>query len=228
MSRQVGQRLLLLALAGAVVVFFALDGARWFSLSQIQSVQGELALLYAARPLAVMAGYAAIYVLLFALALPVNTVLALAGGALFGFWLGTLLASFASSVGALLAFLTSRYLFADAARHHFGARLAEVDKGIAREGGFYLFTLRLMLLLPPATINVLFGLTRMRAATFYWVSQLGMLGATMVYVNAGTQLARLESVRDILSPTLLASLLLLGLFPLLAKRIAAAVRAQRV
>ena len=101
-----------------------------------------------------------------------------------------------------------------------------MDKGIAREGGFYLFTLRLIPLLPPAAINVLVGLTRMRAFTFYWVSQLGMLGATLVYVNAGTQIARLESVRGILSPELLASLVLLGLFPLLAKWIVVAVQAR--
>ena len=214
-------------LAGPAVAFFALYGARWFSLTHIQSVQGELTLLYAGRPWAVIAVYVGVYVLSCALALPLGAVLTVTGGALFGFWLGTLVVSFASAVGALMAFLATRYLFADAARRRFGARLAEVDNGIAREGGFYLFTLRLIPLLPPAAINVLVGLTRMRAFTFYWVSQLGMLSATMVYVNAGTQLARLESVRGILSPRLLGSLLLLGLFPLLAKRIVDVVRARR-
>ena len=209
-----------------MVAFFALGGARWFSLAHIQSVQGELALLYAARPWTVIAVYVGVYVLSCALALPLGALLTLTGGALFGFWFGTLVVSFASAVGALMAFLAARYLFADAARRRFGARLAEVDRGIAREGGFYLFTLRLIPLLPPAAINVLVGLTQMRAFTFYWVSQLGMLGATMVYVNAGTQLARLESVRGILSPRLLGSLLLLGLFPLLAKWIVVAVQAR--
>ena len=219
---------MLLALAGAVVLFFAFDLGRWFNLAYLKSAQGELARLYAAQPVTVIAGYALLYIALFALALPVGSVLTLAGGAVFGFAVGVVVVSFASTIGATLAFLASRYLFGDAARARFGKRLAEVDQGIAREGGFYLFTLRLIPVLPPAAINVLFGLTKIRVWTFYWVSQLGMLTGTLVYVAAGTQLAQLQSASGILSPGLIATLVLLGLFPLLAKKLVDAVRARRV
>jgi pyruvate/2-oxoglutarate dehydrogenase complex dihydrolipoamide dehydrogenase (E3) component/uncharacterized membrane protein YdjX (TVP38/TMEM64 family) len=220
--------LLLLALAVAVGLFFALDLGRFFSLAYVQSVQADLARMYAAQPLVVIAVYALLYIVLFALALPVGTPLTLAGGALFGFWVGVVVVSFASTIGATLAFLGSRYLLGDVARQRFGSRLAEVDKGVEREGGFYLFTLRLIPVFPPALLSVLFGLTKMRTGTFYWVSQLGMLSGTLVYVNAGTQLAKLESVRGILSPAVLGSLVLLGVFPLLAKKIVDAVKARRV
>jgi len=136
--------------------------------------------------------------------------------------------SFASSIGATLAFLTARYLLRDSVQSRFGTRLADIDKGVAREGAFYLFTLRLVPLVPFFVINLLMGLTTMRAWTFYWVSQVGMLAGTVVYVNAGTQLAKIESLRGILSPALVGSFVLLGLFPLLAKKIVDAVKARRV
>jgi membrane protein DedA with SNARE-associated domain len=152
----------------------------------------------------------------------------LACGALFGLGWGTLIASFASSIGATLAFLASRWLLGGWVRQRFGTRMAAVDAGIARDGPFYLFTLRLIPAIPPAAINVLFGLTTMRTWTFYWVSQLGMLAGTIVYINAGTQLAQLESLQGILSPTLLGSFVLLGIFPLIARRIVAAVQKRKV
>jgi pyruvate/2-oxoglutarate dehydrogenase complex dihydrolipoamide dehydrogenase (E3) component/membrane protein DedA with SNARE-associated domain len=136
--------------------------------------------------------------------------------------------SFASSLGATLAFLASRYVLADSVRAKFGQRLADIDKGIAKDGPFYLFTLRLIPAIPPAAINLLFGLTKMRTWPFYWVSQLGMLAGTIVYINAGTQLARIESARGILSPALIGSFLLLGFFPLLAKKAIDMVKARRV
>ena len=127
--------------------------------------------------------------------------------------------SFASSIGATLAFLAARYVLRDSVQARFGARLAEIDKGVAKEGAFYLFTLRLVPLVPFFVINLLMGLTKMKAATFYWVSQLGMLAGTVVYVNAGTQLAKIDSLQGILSPGLIGSFVLLGLFPLIAKKV---------
>jgi pyruvate/2-oxoglutarate dehydrogenase complex dihydrolipoamide dehydrogenase (E3) component/uncharacterized membrane protein YdjX (TVP38/TMEM64 family) len=223
-----GKWALLALLLAAVAAFFILDLGQYFSLAYLKGAQGRFQALYAERPLTVIAAYAGIYTVVFALALPVGAVMTLVGGALFGFWVGTLVVSFASTLGATLAFLAVRYLFADAARRRLGARLAEVDKGVQREGAFYLFTLRLIPVVPPALINVLFGLTQLRTWTFAWVSQLGMLAGTAVYVNAGTQLARIESLRGILSPGLGLSLVLLGLFPLLARRIVDGVKARRV
>jgi pyruvate/2-oxoglutarate dehydrogenase complex dihydrolipoamide dehydrogenase (E3) component/uncharacterized membrane protein YdjX (TVP38/TMEM64 family) len=215
-------------LVALVAAFFVLDLGRHLSLAAIKARQEELAALYAARPALVIGAYALLYIVVFALALPVGAVMTLAGGALFGLVVGTVVVSFASSIGALLAFLASRHVLADSVRARFGARLAEVDKGIERDGPFYLFTLRLIPAIPPAAINLLFGLTRMRGWTFYWVSQLGMLAGTIVYINAGTQLARVESLRGILSPGLIGSFVLLGVFPLLAKKLVDAIAARKV
>jgi pyruvate/2-oxoglutarate dehydrogenase complex dihydrolipoamide dehydrogenase (E3) component/uncharacterized membrane protein YdjX (TVP38/TMEM64 family) len=226
MSRK--KLLLLAALLALVVSFFALDLGQFFSLGFVKARQAELATLHAQRPLLVLAAYALLYVIVFALALPVGAVMTLVGGALFGLWIGTLVVSFASTLGAMLAFLASRYALADGVRARFGQRLAEVDKGIAKEGALYLFTLRLIPAIPPAAINLLFGLTKMRPWTFYWVSQLGMLAGTVVYVNAGTQLGRIESAAGILSPALIGSFVLLGVFPLIAKRVVDSVKARRV
>jgi pyruvate/2-oxoglutarate dehydrogenase complex dihydrolipoamide dehydrogenase (E3) component/uncharacterized membrane protein YdjX (TVP38/TMEM64 family) len=219
---------LLLVLAAAVAAFFALDLGRFFGLAYVKGAQVQFAALYAERPGLVLGAYALVYVVVFALALPVGAVMTLIGGALFGAVAGTIVVSFASSIGALLSFLAARFLLADGVRARFGQRLAEVDKGVARDGAFYLFTLRLIPAIPPAAINLLFGLTRMRAWTFYWVSQVGMLAGTLVYVNAGTQLARIESLAGILSPALVGSFALLGVFPLAARKVVDAVKARRV
>jgi uncharacterized membrane protein YdjX (TVP38/TMEM64 family) len=144
----------------------------------------------------------------------------------FGLLTGTVIVSFASSVGATLAFLSARYLLRDTVQGRFGTRLAEVNAGVERDGPFYLFSLRLVPLFPFFVVNLLMGLTPMRTATFYAVSQVGMLAGTIVYVNAGTQLSRVQSLRGILSPALIASLALLGLFPLVARKAAAWVRAR--
>ncbi len=218
---------LLLVLAG-IAAFFAFDLGRVFSLAYVKGAQGDLAALYAARPLAVIGGYFAIYVAVTALSLPGAAVLTLLGGAVFGLWAGTLIVSFASSLGATLAFLVSRYLLRDTIATRFGKLLADIDRGVEREGAFYLFTLRLVPLFPFFVINLVMGLTKMKAGTFYLVSQVGMLAGTAVYVNAGTQLARIESLAGIVSPGLLGSFVLLGLFPLIAKKIVDAVKARRV
>ncbi len=213
---------------GLIVAFFVFDLGHYLSLDYLKQRQVDFAALYAQQPLLVIGTYALVYIVVFALALPVGAVISLAGGALFGVWVGVLVVSFASSIGAALAFLASRYVLADSVRTRFGARLAEVDKGVAKDGGFYLFTLRLIPAIPPAAINLLFGLTKMRTWTFYWVSQLGMLAGTIVFVNAGTQLGKLDSLKGILSPGLIGSFVLLGIFPLVAKKIVDVIQGRKV
>jgi len=218
----------LVIVVALIAAFFAFDLGRYFSFAYLKSSQAQFAELYRAQPALVIGLYALLYVVVFALALPVGAVISLAGGAMFGLVVGTVVVSFASTIGATLAFLASRYILADSVRARFAARLNEVDKGIEKDGPFYLFTLRLIPAIPPAVINLLFGLTKMRTWTFYWVSQVGMLAGTIVYINAGTQLAKIDSPAGILSPGLIVSFLLLGFFPLVAKRIVDAVKARRV
>ncbi|WP_226494183.1 FAD-dependent oxidoreductase [Hydrogenophaga taeniospiralis] len=220
--------LLLVAVLMAIVAFFTFDLNRYFSLDFLQQSQARFAELRAQQPLALALGYFAVYVAVTALSLPGATIVTLAGGAIFGLGWGLLIVSFASSIGATLAFLTSRFLLRDSVQTRFGQRLAEVDKGIQKEGAFYLFTLRLIPVVPFFLINLLMGLTKMKAWTFYWVSQLGMLAGTAVYVNAGTQLGQLTSLQGILSPALLGSFVLLGLFPLIARRVVEVVQKRKV
>lgn len=216
------KRLAILALAAAcVAAFFAFDLSRFLTLDAIKARQAEFAALYADHRLAVLASYFAAYVLATALSLPGATVLTLLGGGLFGFWTGLAVISFASTIGATLACLAARFLFRDWVQARFGKRLAGVNRGVEREGAFYLFSLRLIPVVPFFVINLLMGLTPMRLGTFYWVSQVGMLPGTMVYVNAGAQLSLIESPGGILSPGLLASFALLGLFPLVTKKVMA-------
>jgi pyruvate/2-oxoglutarate dehydrogenase complex dihydrolipoamide dehydrogenase (E3) component/uncharacterized membrane protein YdjX (TVP38/TMEM64 family) len=220
--------LLVLALAAAVVAFFVLDLGRFFSLDYIKGAQSDFAALYASRPWMVAGAFLAIYVAVAALSLPGAAILTLLAGAIFGLLVGTVVVSFASSLGATLAMLFSRYVLRDSVKARFGARLADIDKGIEREGAFYLFTLRLVPVFPFFVINLLMGLTKMKAATFYAVSQVGMLAGTVVYVYAGTQLAQITSLGSIVSPGLAAALVLLGVFPLAAKKIIDAIKARRI
>jgi pyruvate/2-oxoglutarate dehydrogenase complex dihydrolipoamide dehydrogenase (E3) component/uncharacterized membrane protein YdjX (TVP38/TMEM64 family) len=219
--------ILLLVLA-LVVAFFAFDLGRFLSLDYIKSRQAEFTALASQRPLAVGGAFFAIYVAVCALSLPGAAIMTLAAGAIFGLATGTVIVSFASAIGATLALLVSRYVLRDSVQAKFGARLADIDKGIEREGAFYLFTLRLVPIFPFFIINLLMGLTRMKAWTFYWVSQLGMLAGTLVYVNAGTQLAKIDSLKGILSPGLIGSFVMLGVFPLVAKKIVDAIQARKV
>jgi pyruvate/2-oxoglutarate dehydrogenase complex dihydrolipoamide dehydrogenase (E3) component/uncharacterized membrane protein YdjX (TVP38/TMEM64 family) len=222
------QIVLLLLLALAIGAFVALDLGRYLSFEQLKASQASFAQLHAEQPLMVAAVYFLIYVLATALSIPGAVVITLAGGAIFGLWQGLLIVSFASTVGATLAFLASRFLLRDWVEARFGQRLADINAGVNREGGFYLFTLRLIPVVPFFLINLLMGLTRMKVWTYYWVSQIGMLAGTAVYVNAGTQLAQLDSLQGILSPALLGSFVLLGIFPLIARRIVAAVQKRKV
>ncbi|MBT9490349.1 MAG: FAD-dependent oxidoreductase, partial [Rubrivivax sp.] len=220
--------LVLLLLVAGIAAFFALGLQRYLTLDYLKTAQGEFSALYAESPGRVIAAYFGIYVAVTALSLPGAAIMTLAGGAIFGLGVGTLVVSFASSLGATLAMLAARYLLRGPVQARFGARLAEIDRGVQRDGAFYLFTLRLVPALPFFAINLLMGLTAMKAGTFYVVSQLGMLAGTLVYVNAGTQLAQITSLQGILSPGLLGSFVLLGLFPLVAKKIVDAVRARKV
>jgi pyruvate/2-oxoglutarate dehydrogenase complex dihydrolipoamide dehydrogenase (E3) component/uncharacterized membrane protein YdjX (TVP38/TMEM64 family) len=220
--------LLLVALILAVAGFFAFDLGQYFNLQTLKAQQSAIETFRAGQPVLAVAVYFLLYVLVTALSLPGAALLTLAGGAVFGLLWGTVIVSFASTVGATLAFLIARFLLRDWVAGRFGPRLQAIDAGVRREGAFYLFTLRLVPVFPFFVINLLFGLTAMRAATFYWTSQIGMLAGTVVYVNAGTQLAQLDSLAGILSPALLGSFALLGVFPLLARKIIDAVRANRV
>ena len=216
---------LLLAL---LVAFFAFDLGRFLSLDYIKSRQADFAALAGEQPWLVGGVFFAIYVAVTAASFPGATVLTLAAGAIFGLVAGTVIVSFASSLGATLAFLMSRYVLREGVRSRFANRLAEIDRGVEQEGAFYLFTLRLVPLVPFFVINLLMGLTKMKVWTFWWVSQIGMFAGTIVYVNAGTQLATIDSLKGILQPALLGSFVLLGLFPLIAKKIVDAVKARQV
>ena len=219
---------LVLALGVLIALFFAFDLGRFFSLEHAKSVQGEFAALYQAQPALVIGAYFAIYVAVAALSLPGAAILTLVAGAIFGLAVGTVVVSFASSVGATLAMLVSRYLLREAVKSRFTSLVSDIDKGVEREGAFYLFTLRLVPLFPFFVVNLVMGLTKMAAGRFYWVSQLGMLAGTIVYVNAGTQLAQITSIKGILSPALIGSFVLLGVFPLVAKKLIDIVKSRKV
>ncbi len=210
--------LVVIAIAGLVAVFFAFDLQRYLTLAELKARQEAFTQFYTANRLLTLGLYFGLYVLVTALSLPGAAVMTLAGGALFGFLPALIVVSFASTIGATLAFLVSRFLLRDWVQSRFRDRLAALNAGIEREGAFYLFTLRLVPIFPFFIINLVMGLTPMRATTFYWVSQIGMLAGTAVYVNAGTQLGQIESLGGILSPGLLFSFVLLGTFPLLARK----------
>ncbi|MDQ6982451.1 MAG: FAD-dependent oxidoreductase [Mariprofundus sp.] len=220
--------LLILIVLGSMVGFFVFDLDQYLTLESLKQSQGDFAALNAESPWLVAASFFMVYIIVIALSLPGAAIMTLAAGALFGLVIGTLLVSFASSIGATLAFLVSRFLLHDTVQRRFGDKLKAINDGIAKDGAFYLFTLRLVPVFPFFLINLLMGLTPLRAATFYWVSQVGMLAGTLVYVNAGTQLANIDSLAGILSPGLLLSFALLGIFPILAKKIAQYFQKRRV
>ncbi|HMM70678.1 MAG TPA: FAD-dependent oxidoreductase [Rhodocyclaceae bacterium] len=219
---------LLAGLLILIAAFFALDLDRYLSLDALQAQRGTLVDYRDARPVLTASLFFVTYVVATALSIPGAAVLTLAAGAIFGLFWGTVLVSFASTIGATGAFLVARYLFRDVIERRYRERLDAINAGIARDGAFYLFTLRLVPVFPFFLINLLLGLTQMPARTFFWVSQIGMLAGTVVYVNAGTQLAQLSSLRGILSPGLIGAFVLLGIFPLLARRLVDGVKARRV
>ena len=217
--------LLILILAAS---FFYFDLNQLLTLDGLKGSMAQFNEYKAQSPLLVIGGFFLLYVVVTALSLPGAAILTLAAGALFGLVQGLLIASFASTIGATLAFLTSRYLLRDTIKQRFPERLAAIDKGVEKEGAFYLFTLRLVPIFPFFLINLLMGVTAIKSWTYYWVSQIGMLAGTFVFVNAGTQLAQIDSLSGILSFDLILSFALLGLFPLIAKGVINMFKKRRV
>ncbi|MEM7018492.1 MAG: FAD-dependent oxidoreductase [Pseudomonadota bacterium] len=211
-----------------IALFFIFDLGQYLTLDYLKSQQAAIAEYYAANPTQVMLIYFAIYVTAITLSLPGAAILTLAGGAIFGLLWGTVLVSFASTIGATLAFLVARFLLKDIVQRRFGNRLQAVNEGVEKDGAFYLFTLRLVPIFPFFIINLLMALTPIRTIVFALVSQVGMLPATLVYVNAGQQLAEIESLGDILSFNLIFAFALLGIFPLIAKKIVDFIKSRQV
>ncbi len=223
------KKLAVLALiAAAIAAWFYLDLGSYLQFDTLKQRVGELRAWYADNPALAGLLYFVMYVAVTALSVPGAAVMTLAGGALFGFWYALLLVSFASSIGATLAFLVSRLLLRDWVQGKFGRQLRAFNAGFAKDGAFYLFSLRLVPIFPFFVINLLMGLLPIRTWRYYWVSQLGMFPATAAYVNAGTRLGELDSAAGIISPALLLSFVLLAMFPLLAKWLLGYIQARRV
>ena len=211
----------------ALVAYFVFDLGQILSLENFKASQAEIVAAKDANPVLYITGFFILYVAVTGLSIPGAAIMTLIAGALFGVLVGTILVSFASTIGATLAFLSARFVLRDWVQGKFGERLRAIDEGLEKDGAFYLFTLRLIPVFPFFVINLLMGLTRIKTRTFFWVSQLGMLPATIVFVNAGTQISYIESTSGLLSPTLIASFVALALFPWAAKGIVALVQRSR-
>ena len=219
--------LVLAALVVLVVLFFAYDLQQFLTLDYLKAQRDFLQELHDTKTFLFILAYFLFYILLTALNLPGAVFATLAGGMFMGFWPALVVISLASTIGATLACMLSRYLLRDWVRKKFGSRLERVNRGVEEEGAFYLFTMRLIPAIPFFLVNMAMGLTPMRLRTYFWVSQLGMLPGTAVYVNAGTQLGRISSPGDILSWQMLLSFALLGVFPLAAKKVVRSFRARK-
>ena len=212
------------ALLLLVFLFIYFDLSRFLTLEYIKESQARFQALYQDHRVAVIAGYMLTYIFVTALSLPGAAVMTLAGGGFFGLVAGTVIVSISSTIGATLACLVARFVLRDWVQGKFGEKLSAINEGIEKEGAFYLFSLRLIPIFPFFVINLLMGLTKMPIRTYFWVSQIGMLPATIVYVNAGKELAKIDSLSSIASPGLLASFALLGLFPITVKKLMALYR----
>jgi uncharacterized membrane protein YdjX (TVP38/TMEM64 family) len=228
MKREHVKKIVIVALIIVLIAAFKiLHLDQYFTLSYIKASQEKFQAIYLDNRALVIGSYMAIYILVTSLSLPGAAVMTLLGGALFGLGIGTIVVSFASTIGATFACFVSRYLLQNWVQGKFGDKLKMVNEGVEKEGLFYLFTLRLIPVFPFWMINLVMGLTRMRLRTFYWVSQLGMLPGTMVYVNAGKELAKIDSLKGILSPGLIISFVILGLFPIAVKKLMASYKSRR-
>ena len=214
-------------IAVLIAIFIYLDLGTYLTLTYIKESQAGFQELYLKNRLSLIAAYMSIYIIVTALSLPGAAVMTLAAGALFGLPVGIVAVSIASTVGATLACFFSRYILRDWVQHSLGERFRAINEGVEREGAYYLFTARLIPVFPFFVINLAMGLTKMPLVRFFWVSQLGMLAGTAVYVNAGRELARIESLSGILSPHLILSFAILGLFPIITKRLIAFIRKRR-
>ena len=228
MYRTTKKLMIVAAVVIAMAAYFFLDLGRYLSLAYLQQQLDIIHSFYAENRLLSWLIFLVVYVVVTALSIPGAAVMTLAGGAIFGFVTGLLLVSFASAMGATLAFLVARYLLRDWVQQRFGDRLKTINQGIEKDGAFYLFTLRLVPVFPFFLINLVMALTPLKTWTFYWVSQVGMLAGTAVYINAGTQVAQLQSAGDILSPGLIGAFVLLGLFPWIARALLAPLQRTKV
>ena len=226
-NKQVKIMLLIAFFTIVVALFFVFDLQKYLTLEYLKSSKAFFISSYENNPILVLASYFLFYIVITAFSLPGAVWMTLGGGAFFGLFAGTVIVSFASSIGATLAMLISRFLLRDWVQSRFEKQMQIINAGINKDGGFYLFTLRLVPAVPFFVINLGIGLTPLRAGTFYWVSQLGMLPGTLVYINAGSELGKIHSLGEILSPTLIASFVLLGIFPLLVKNILAFIEKRR-
>jgi uncharacterized membrane protein YdjX (TVP38/TMEM64 family) len=220
------QWIILVVIIAAITAFFIFDLGQYLHLSYLQENLDTFKDYHQQNPLLTAGIYFIIYVLVTALSLPGAAIMTLAGGALFGLLLGTVLVSFASTIGATLAFLVSRFFLRDSVEKRFSGMYQKINQGIEKDGGFYLFTMRLVPAFPFFAVNLLMGITKLKTTTFYWVSQLGMLAGTLVYVNAGRALANITSLKDVASPTLILSFALLGVFPWIARYLLRIIRPE--
>ncbi len=219
-NRKIISKVVILGLVAlGIVAFRYFDLGQYLTLAYIKASQEKFHVLYLSHQYIFIAAYMGVYIAVAAMSLPGAVVLTLAGGGLFGLIVGTIAVSFASTIGATLACLISRFLLRGWVQNKFGDKLVTINDGIEREGAFYLFSLRLVPIFPFFVINLLMGLTRMRLFTFFWVSQIGMLAGTIVFVNAGKELAKIDSLSGILSPGVLISFAVLGLFPITVKKL---------
>ncbi len=227
MNKIMSRILLLGLLIAAFASFFIFDLGQYATLDYIKQQQADWQSYYQQHKLFVLLLFGSVYIVVTALSLPIATILTLLGGALFGLSFGLLVISFASTMGATLAFLMARFLLRDYIQKNYREPLAKINAGIAQEGAFYLFALRMVPAFPFFMINIIMGLMPIKAWTFFWVSQLGMLPGTAVYVYAGTQLGQIESLSGIASWPLLLAFALLGIFPLLARQLVKLIRERK-
>ena len=220
--------LVLIFVVALIIAFFIFDLGKYFSLEYFKQQQGVIAAYYQANPVQTGLLFFAAYIAVTALSLPGAAIMTLVAGAIFGLFWGVIIVSFASSIGATLAFLVARFLLRDSIQTKFGDKLKAFNAGVEKEGGFYLFTLRLVPAFPFFVINVVMGLTTMKTLTFFWVSQVGMLAGTIVFVYTGQQLAGITSLKGILSPGLIGAFVLIGILPIVAKKIIDGVRSRKV
>ena len=228
MNSNLIKKLVIVGVILVLIILFKIFGlGQYLTLDYLKEQQAAFTSLYTAQPVMVIGVYMLIYFVVTALSLPGAAVIALAGGAMFGLVTGTIVVSFASTIGATLACLVARYLLRDGVQKKFGDKLVKINEGMEKEGGFYLFSLRLVPIFPFFIINLVMGLTSIPLRTFFWVSQLGMLPGTIVYVNAGKELAKIDSLSGILSPGLLLSFILLGLLPIITKKLLGLLRKRK-
>lgn len=228
MKRLTFRILIAVMIVACVLAFMTLNMGQYLTLETLKTQQDELKAYYDGHMGLMIGGYSAVYIISTALSLPGAAILTLAGGAIFGFWPGTLIVSFASTIGATLAFIVSRFLLRDWVQGRFREKLTTINEGIRKEGAFYLFALRLVPAFPFFLVNIVMGLTPIKTTTFYWVSQTGMLAGTMAFVFAGTQLSQIQSVRGILSLKLLLSFTIIGVLPLISSAVIGQLRSGKL